>query len=160
MIVFKTIDEFSRETGEKVGERRVFDFMICDFTGRKIDEFYGNPVIYEVDYNDTDPCFGDHEAERWLYAWNEQDGRSDLDPDSNDWDETSEIDSYELFGQTKYIFGTADDGTEVFGELLSLAQAEGFEIVSLDHLLRWSRGRMLERLIKEEKYKPEQFIQN
>jgi hypothetical protein len=159
MRFFKIVDQYDRDTGQKIGTRKVWAGTLCDFTGKLMTEFYGNPVIYIVDYNDTDPCFGDHEAERWLYKWNEQDGRSDLDPDSNDWDETSEIDSYELFGQTHYCFGTDDDGTEVFSQLLEEAKKEGFEIVSLDHLLRWSRGRMLEKLFKEGKYKPEQFIE-
>lgn len=52
-----------------------------------------------------------------------------------------------------------EDGTESFSLLLDEAKKEGFEIISLDHLLRWSRGRMLEKLIKEGKYKPEDFIQ-
>ena len=31
------------------------------------------------------------------------------------------------------------------------------EIVSLDYLLRWSRAKMLEKVLKEGKYKVEQF---
>jgi len=149
MIVYKIIDEFSRETGKKIGERTVFDHMICDFTGKKINEFYGNPVIYEVDYNDTDPCFGDHEAERWIYDFNRH----------LKFDEDEEgIDTYELFGQAQYVFGTEEDGTETFAELVKEAAKQKFEIISLDHLLRWSRGKMLERLLKEGKYNINQFI--
>jgi len=159
MIVYKTIDEYSRETGKKIGERKVFDKQLCDFSGKPIEEFPGNPVIYILDYNDNDPCYGDQEAERWLYKWNEENGRGDADPDSNDWEDSNEIDSYELFGQTHYCFGTDEDGSEVFPQLLEEAKKEGFEIISLDHLLRWSRGRMLEKLFKEGKYKPEQFIE-
>lgn len=171
MIVFKTIDEYSRETGKKTGEKKVFDYMICDFTGKLMSEFFGNPVIYEVDYNDTDPCFGDHVAERWLYDWNEigafaptikkhiLEGPPEFSCEGEREEDFQEIDSYDLFGQPRYIFGTDDDGTEVFTELLKEVKKEKFEIVSLDHLLRWSRGRMLEKLFKEGKYKPEQFIQ-
>jgi hypothetical protein len=159
MIVYKTVDEYSRETGKKIGERKVFDKQLCDFSGKPIEEFGGNPVIYSVDYNDNDPCFGDHEAERWIYDWGEQNGREDLDPDSNDWEEDRRIDPYELFGQTDYVFGTHENGMDMFEPLLYIAKKEKFEIISLDHLLRWSRGRMLEKLIKEGKYKPEDFIQ-
>jgi len=159
MIFFKEIDQFDRNTGKLIGTKKVFAGQICDFTGRPMDEFYGNPVIYILDYNDNDPCYGDQEAERWLYKWNEK-NRKDSDPDSNDWEEDDRIDSYELFGQTHYCFGTDEDGSEVFPQLLEEAKKEGFEIVSLDHLLRWSRGRMLEKLFKEGKYKPEQFIES
>lgn len=155
MILFKIIDEFDQNTGKKIGTRKVSVGELCDYTGKLMSEFYGNPVIYEVDYNDSDPCFGDHVAERWLYDWNEN--RSDPDPGSED--DTREIDAYDLFGQPKYVFGTDDDGTEVFTDLLKEAKKEKFEIVSLDHLLRWSRGRMLEKLFKEGKYKTEQFIE-
>jgi len=159
MIIFKEIDQYDRNTGEKIGTKKVFDQQLCDFTGRPISEFDGNPVIYILDYNDNDPCYGCHKAEKWIYDWNEQDGRSDLDPESNREDQTAEIDADELFGQTHYVFGTHENGMDMFEALLYAAKKEEFEIVSLDHLLRWSRGRMLERLFKEGKYKPEQFIQ-
>lgn len=58
MNVYKIVDEYSRTTGEKCGSRKVFDHSICDFTGLKIDE-YENPNIYQIDFNDNDPCFGD-----------------------------------------------------------------------------------------------------
>ena len=156
MKFFKYIEQFDRDTGQKLGTRRVYAGELCDFTGKLMSEFWGNPVIYILDYNGNDPCYGDQKAERWLYDWNEKEGRSDLDPE----DEDGEIDSYELFGQTHYCFGTNEDGSEVFTQLLEETKKEGFEIVSLDHLLRWSRGRMLEKLFKEGKYKPEQFIES
>lgn len=156
MIVYKEIDQYDRNTGKKIGTRKVADKYICDFSGKPIEEFGGNPVIYSLDYNDNDPCFGDHEAERWLYKWNEVKD-SDLDIDSV-FEERKEIDAYELFGQTHYVFGTMENGVEVFLLLLEEAKKEKFDIVSLDHLLRWSRGRMLEKLFKEGGYKPEQFI--
>jgi hypothetical protein len=154
MMLFKIVDEFDQATGKKIREKKVFDCMICDFTGERVDEGFGNPVIYEIDYNDSDPCFGDHIAERWFYDWNEKYGEKDLDPE----DEDGEIDAYDIFGQTRYIFKTDDDGTEPFADLLKAAKKAKFEIISLDHLLRWSRGRMLEKLFHEGKYKPEQFI--
>lgn len=145
MIIYKVIDEFSRETGKKIGQRKVEDYRICDFSGKRMDQFYGYPISYTIDYNDVDPCFGDQEAERWLYEWNEN---ADV-----------YVDAYELFSQPEYNFGTNDDGTEVFTELLATAKKEKFEIVSLDHLLRWSRGRMLEKLIKEKKIDIDKLIE-
>jgi hypothetical protein len=153
MKFFKIVDEFDRDTGQKIGIRKVFAGQLCDFTGKLMSEFWGNPVTYILDYNDNDPCYGDQLGERWLYDWNRQ-------FEDEDGENPNEIDSYELFGQTHYCFGTDEDGSEVFPQLLEEAEKEGFEIVSLDHLLRWSRGRMLEKLFKEGKYKPEQFIQN
>ena len=51
------------------------------------------------------------------------------------------------------------EGYEVFGEMVKLAMEELDEIYSLDHLLRWSRGRMLEKIIKSGQYKLEQFLE-
>jgi len=68
MIVFKEVDQYDRNTGKKIGSKKVFDFQICDFTGERIKE-YSNPNIYIIDYNDNDPCAGDGEGERWLYEW-------------------------------------------------------------------------------------------
>jgi hypothetical protein len=62
MILFETIDEYSSETGKLIGKKQVPYATICDYTGRNIKDFWGNPVIYNINYNDTDPCFGDHEA--------------------------------------------------------------------------------------------------
>jgi len=144
MTIYKIIDEFSRDTGKKIGQIKEIDYRICDFSGRRLDEFHGYPITYTVYYNDIDPCFGDQEAGRWLYDWNEN---SDV-----------YLDPYELFGQQDYNFGTNDDGSELYAELLKEAAKENFEIVSLDHLLRWSRGRMLERLVKEKKIEIEKLF--
>jgi hypothetical protein len=140
MIVYKTIDQYDSRTGEKIGSQRVFDHSICDFTGEVIGE-YENPNLYEIDFNSNDPCFGDGEGEGWYYDWDE-DG----------------FYHHELFGQGTYIFKTDEYGREVFGELLELAHKELKEVYSLDHLLRWSRGRMLEKVIKSGKYKIEDFL--
>jgi hypothetical protein len=153
MRFFKIVDQYDRDTGQKIGTRKIYAGSICDFTGRLMSEFWGNPVIYILDYNDNDPCYGDHQAERWLYDWNRK-------FEDEDGENPNEIDSYDFFGQTHYCFGTNEDGTEVFPQLLEEAKKEGYEIISLDHLLRWSRGRMLQKLIEEEKYKPEQFIES
>jgi hypothetical protein len=59
------------------------------------------------------------------------------------------------------IFNIKEDGyTEVFSQLLEEAKHEKLEIYSLDHLLRWSRGRMLERVIKSGKYKIQDFCES
>jgi len=145
MRVYKTIDLFDSKTGEKIGTQKAYDHSLCDFTGEKITE-YENPNEYDVDYNNNDPCFGDGLGEEWLYDWTTEDDDCDGY-------------HYELFGQGKYIFKTdADDGTEVFGELLELAHKELPYVYGLDSLLRWSRGRMLEKLIKSGKYKIQDFI--
>lgn len=154
MIVFKKVDLFDRNTGEKIGTQKVFDHQICDYTGERIDE-YENPNQYLVDYNDNDPCFGDGAGEEWLYDY-EQEEYGEEEYDNMDGCH------YELFGQTRYVFKhkTGEGyGTEVFQEMVEEA-LQHIEIYSLDHLLRWSRGRMLERVIKEGKYKIQDFIEN
>jgi len=149
MIVYKAVDFFSQKTGEKLGTKKEYDFSICDFTGEKISE-HENPNTYKVDYNDNDPCFGDGEGEKWLY-------KLGIDGDDDeDYNEGS--DPYNLFGQSDYIFKNVDRGIEVFGELLKAAQKAKLEIYSLDHLLRWSRGKMLEKVIKEGKYALQDFL--
>jgi hypothetical protein len=138
MIVFKVVDQYSRTSGEKAGSVKVFDHEICDFTGQKINKDE-NPNAYQVDHCDNDPCFGDGEGERWYdgdFYW-------------------------ELFSQSWYKFKIMSEkweGYEVFGEMMKLALTELDEIYSLDHLLRWSRGRMLEKVIKSGQYKIEQFL--
>ena len=140
MIVFKTVDEYSREDGKKIGERKIAYCRICDFTGEIIDP-HSNPNTYNINFNNNDPCFGDHEAEKWFYRWCED----ELEKDDN----FEGAEASELFGQSSYIFKTENDGTEVFSDLLAKAKEEKFEIISLDHLLRWSRGRMLQKFFKE-----------
>jgi len=141
MIIYKTIDEFSRETGKKIGSRKVFDFNICDFTGEKIDQ-YSNPNTYDINYQSNDPCFWDGEGEMWLYKLDEN------------------IDAYELFGTNNYIFSThPNTGEEIFQLMIKKALKELKKIYSLDQLLRWSRGQMLEKVLKNGTYKIEQFLQ-
>jgi len=144
MVVYKEVELFDKHSGKKIGTDKVFSHQICDFTGEKIGD-YENPNSYEVDYNDNDPCFGDGEGECWLY---------DYSMDDDDCDGYH----YDLFGQTQYVFKTSeDDGTEVFGKLLELVSKE-LNVYSLDHVLRWSRGKMLEKVIKSGKYKIQDFL--
>ena len=150
MVVYKTVDLFSQKTGEKIGTQKIFDFRICDFTGEKIDQ-YENPNTYGVNYQDNDPCFGDGDGERWLYPWNHEDDEEEKE------DLTSYADPYNLFNQSEYIFKTFSPGYEVFDELLKTAKKNKMKIISLDHLLRWSRGKMLEKVITEGTYKIDQF---
>lgn len=149
MIVFTTVKRFSESTGEELGSRRIPHFEICDFTGEKIDE-YSNPNAYEIIFCDNDPCFGNSEGERWLFDYiNEKYGEDACYP------------THELFGQMGYKFKTGENGVEVFGEMVEKALKEMEEgIYSLDHLLRWSRGRMLERLIKEGQYELQDFLED
>lgn len=145
MIIFKTIDEFSREDGKKIGSRKIFDFFICDFTGEKIDQ-NTNPNTYNIDYRSSDPCFGDGKGEEWYYKWSKDNENNFL--------------HNELFGQGNYIFITDYYGAEVFEDLIKKALNECKDgIYSLDHLLRWSRGKMLEKVLKEGTYKIEQFLE-
>ena len=149
MIVYKEVDIFDHYTGMPEGSKKVYDHTICDFTGERISE-YENPNIYIIDFNNNDPCFGDGEGERWLIDY--QNIQSD--------GEVDEYYHYELFGQTQYVFKQGEcEGTEVFVDLINAATVELKEIYSLDHLLRWSRGKMLEKVIKEGKYKIEQFLE-
>lgn len=140
MVVYKIIDEFSRKTGEKIGVRKMFDFLICDFTGERIDE-YSNPNTYNINYQNNDPNFGANEGEKWLYKFDE------------------EADVWGLFAQGDYIFKIDERKVEVFGKMIETALSEGIEIYSLDHLLRWSRGRMLEKVLKKGIYKLEDFFE-
>jgi hypothetical protein len=146
MIVYKTVDLFSQTDGMKIGTKKIVDHQICDFTGHIIDR-YSNPNTYEINYNDNDPCFGDGHGEGWLYKWN----------DAHQKDDDERIDAYDLFSQGEYIFETEEGGIEVFAELIKTAKKEKFEILSLDQLLRWSRARMLEKVITMGIYTIEQF---
>jgi hypothetical protein len=148
MIVFKTVDLFDQNTGKKIGTQKVYDHQICDYTGKKIDD-YTNPNSYQTDFNDNDPCFGDGEGEKWLYEYENELAGGDADGYHH----------YELFGQRYYVFyvDPHDGYTEVIQEMIEDA-LQHIEIYSLDHLLRWSRGQMLERVIKSGQYKIEDFI--
>lgn len=149
MILFTTVKQFSQTTGEEIGTRRIPYFEICDFTGERIDE-YSNPNTYEIIFNDNDPCFGCSEGEKWLYDYiNEKYG------------EHSGYPTHELFGQMGYKFKTYDNGVEVFGEMVEKALEEMEDgIYSLDHLLRWSRGQMIEKALKEGKYELQDFLED
>ena len=148
MIVYKKVDFFSQKTGEKLGTKKQADFHICDFTGERIGE-HENPNTYQVDYRDNDPCFGDSEGEEWLYKLKFK--VFELGIDGND-----EEDYNNLFNQSEYVFKEVG-GIEVFGELLKAAKKAKIEICSLDHLLRWSRGKMLEKVIKDGTYTLDDF---
>ena len=148
MIVYKKIDFFSQKTGEKLGTKKQADFHICDFTGEKIEEDE-NPNTYRVDYNDNDPCFGDGDGESWLYNSENSDDDA-LEDRAN---------PYDLFSQSEYIFKERERGFDVFGELLKAVKKAKLKVYGLDQILRWSRATMLERVIKEGKYKIEDFLQ-
>jgi hypothetical protein len=151
MIVYKTVDLYSPRTGEKAGTKKEFDFQICDFTGDKISEFE-NPYLYIVNYNNNDPCFGDGPGERWFYKYRIQ--------VNNEEDYTESLDPWYLFGQSDYVFKEKKDKDrrcEVFGDLINAAKHLKLEIYSLSHLLRWSRARMLEKVITSGKYTLNQF---
>ena len=129
---------------------KVYDHSICDYSGNVI-RIDNNPNEYLVDYNDNDPCFGDGDGESWLYDYENKLAGGDANGYHH----------HELFGQARYVFQTLEDGyTEIFFQLLEEAHQEKLEIWSLSQLLRWSRGRMLERVIKQEKYKLEQFLED
>lgn len=148
MIIFKTVDMFDQNTGKKIGTKRVYDHQICDYTGEKIGDFE-NPNEYIVDHNSNDPCYGDGEGERWLY---------DYEVGVYGEEEYDFMDGYhyELFGQPRYVFKT-QQGCEVFQEMVEDA-LQHIKIFDLDHLLRWSRGKMLEKVIKSGTYKIEDFL--
>lgn len=145
MIVYKKVDKFDRRTGKPAGTETVYDHAICDFTGDRISE-HDNPNTYSIDFNDNDPSYGDAEGERWLYDWCEKRG--------------AEVEACDLFAQSEYVFSMKRDGyVEVFHDLMLKAMKELNEIYSLEHLLRWARGKMLERVVKEGKYEIDQFIE-
>ena len=146
MIVYKLVTQFDSKTGEE-SPTKVYDHEICDFTGEKINH---NSIIYTIDYDTHDPNYGDGEGERWLYRWCRDKYGPKVDP----------IDSDILFGQIEYKFKTLDDGSEPLLTLIKVAEIEmEKDIISLDHLLRWSRGRMIEKCIKcDSVYKIEDFI--
>ena len=152
MIVFKSVDQYDTDTGWKLGTKKVYSHQICDYTGNKIDE-HTNPNTYFINFNDNDPCFGDGEGEKWLFDY-ERGKFGEEDYDSMDGYH------YELFGQIEYVFFVKEDGyTDVFQEMVEDA-LQHITIHSLDHLLRWSRGKMLESVIKSGAYKIEDFIQD
>ena len=145
MIIFKEIDQYDKNTGKKISTLKVADYYICDFTGERIIE-NSNPNTYRVNYNDNDHCAGDGDGEGWLYDWEK--------------DREDECDLYELFLQSDYVFQTSETGVEVFQKMFNAAEKEmKGKLYSLDHLLRWSRGRMLEKVLKAGTYKINQFIE-
>jgi len=151
MIVFKGVDLFDQNSGKKIGTQKIYDHRICDYTGKKIDD-HTNPNSYIIDFNSNDPCFGDGEGEKWLY---------DYEKKKYGEEEYDNMDGchHELFGQNEYNFFVGADGyTEVFQEMMEDA-IQHIEIHSLDHLLRWSRGKMLEKIIKSGEYNLTDFIQ-
>jgi len=140
MIVYKQVNSYSRKTGEKKGSHQVYDHTICDFTGERIDK-HDNPNSYSINFNYNDPCFGDGDGEEWLYKNEEY------------------RDYYqELFSSGNYMFKCVEGGVEVFQQLMEKALKELGQIYSLDHLLRWSRGKMLEKILDEGTYKLGDFV--
>ena len=143
MIVYKIVDEYCKNTGKKLGERKVYLKTICDFTGEEIEDGT-NPDSYIIDYNDNDPNFGDGFGERWFYKTKEFDDNI--------------IDSYDLFGQQEYIFTTDWNGREIFDTVLEEFKKTGEPIYTLGSILRWSRGQMLKKLVLNGTYKIEDFV--
>jgi len=148
MKVYKTEKRFDKLTGKETVPAKVFSHQICDFTGEKIGE-YENPNAYDIDFCDNDPCFGDSKGETWIYDYLKE--NPELKNNYIDY-------RWELFATGNYKFKMEDDYKEVFQELIEAALKELDEIYSLDHLLRWSRGRMLENVIKNKKYKITDFV--
>jgi len=146
MIIFKNIDQYDQNTGKQLKSRRVPTYHICDFSGEKIDFESSNPNSYTISYNDNDPCFGDGLGEGWVYKLPEPFRHS----------------HYDLFGQCTYIFNVKNGYVEPLMDILkAFNKEEGFEeLYGIDTLLRWSRARMLKRVIEEGKYKVEDFIED
>lgn len=143
MIVYKIVDEYCKNTGEKLGKRKTYLKTICDFTGEDIEDGT-NPYSYIVNYNDNDPNFGDAFGEGWFYKTKESDDCI--------------IDSYDLFGCSNYIFTTDWGGKEIFNTVIEEFKKTGEPIYGLSSILRWSRGQMLKKVILDGTYKMEAFF--
>ena len=145
MIVFKNIDQYDQKTGEKLNPKRVPDYAICDFTGDRIDE-YCNPNSYTVNYNDNDPCFGNGLGEGWIFKL--------PDPFS--------YAHHDLLAQCNYIFNIGDSYIEPIMDILkAFNEEEGFDnLFGFDTLLRWSRSRMLKKMIEEKQYHITDFLED
>jgi len=137
MILYKLIDQFDRSSGKKIKSQLIFDKYICDFTGKELDE-YQNPNIYIIDYNDNDPNFGCGVGEYEL-------------------SEKYNVDPYSIFASNFVFYRKIEGGGDVFVDMIELAQKELDEIYGLDHILRWSRIRMLTKVLEEGKYTLEEL---
>jgi len=145
MIIFKNIEQFDQNTGKSIGSRRIPDCRICDWTGEKI-SIHDNPNSYSIDFNSNDPCFGDGLGEGWVFKLPEPFSYA----------------HHDLFGQCEYIFSVKNGYVEPIMDILkAFNEEEGFDnLYGIDTLLRWSRARMLKRVIEEEKYKIEDFLED
>jgi len=143
MILYKKKKQFNKDTGEETKPILVPCGTICDFTGDLIEEYTNFNIMesectYEVGYGDHDSCFGSVYNE---YKLGEK-YKFDCD----------------LLSEDSYMFKTIE-GFEIFSEMLETAKKEyPNALYSIAGLFRWSRCRMLEKLLAEGKYKVEDFI--
>ena len=143
MKVYKLEDRYDQKTGEKTGVHKVYDHVICDFTGKEGEYVERLGYSYGVDYGSCDPCMGCHD-------------------DEYEFSDKYNFDIYELFGSDfifdEYSYNTGESKTPIIQEMFKTYKKETGEAVEfLDHLFRWARVRTVRRLIEEGKYTFEQF---
>lgn len=134
MIVYKFEDRYDQKTGKKTGTHKVYDHVICDFTGEKgeYQEDLGN--AYEVDYGSIDPCIGCMDIEFKV---------------SRKW----KFDAYQLTGP----YHIDEENINLMDIIKAYTEDEGEEPQWISHMFRWARNKTIDRLLTEGTYTPEQF---
>lgn len=134
MRTYKYVDVYDRSTGKKLKPILRYDKLICDYTGEEIEEA---TIRYIIDYDSIDPCFGNGLGERWLH-----------DTEYRDY-------YFQLFGQSEYCFKDA----YIVEDMIANASEEFEELIyDFNQLFRWSRGRMLQEVYKNNPKDLEKFI--
>jgi hypothetical protein len=134
MIIYKLEDRFDPKTGKKTGTHRVYDHVICDFSGVKgnFQEDLGN--AYEVDYGGLDPCIGCMDVEHRI---------------AKKW----KFNAYELTGP----YHIDEENVDLMDMIEAYEKDEEEKPRWISHLFRWARNKTVDRLLMEGVYTLEQF---
>lgn len=138
MIVYKLEDRFDQKTGKKSGTHRVYDKVICDFSGKEGNFAEDLGSSYGVNYNSCDPCFGCRDDEFELSR-------------------KFKFDIHSLYGSDfifdEHSYNYDDSKVPIIREIIKTYEKEtGEKIEFLDQLFRWCRVRMVTKLLSEKKY--------
>ena len=138
MIVYKLEDRYDQKTGKKTGSHRVYDKIICDFSGKVAEYSEDLGSSYEVNYDSSDPCFGCRDDEFEL---------------AKDF----KFDIYELYGPSfifdENSFNHGETDKPIIQEMMETYEKEtGEKVQFFDQFFRWSRVRMVRELLESKKF--------
>ena len=134
MIVYKFEDRFSQVSGKKVGVSRVFDHVICDFTGNKGEYQENLGSAYKVDYGSLDPCMGcmvieDEVSEKWGF------------------------DAYSLSG----AYNIDENNVTIMEIIEAYEKDTGGKPIIFNQVLRWARAKTIDRLLCDGVYSQDEL---